>query len=435
MAETITGPALRTPPGPTEQYASADDLFRWINEHFATYGDIYKASVFGSNVFVVSNPEYCERILRTNWRNYTRSGQVVKRIAFVLGNGLISSNGEFWASQRRMLQPAFTKTAISAFTGLITRINAELLAQWKQAVSRHEAVNVTQDISRLILKITLISIFGDDYPAIAPHCHILAEEASRNLEFAQTFRPVRKIVLDIVAQRRHAGTVATDFLGSLLHARDRDRGEPMPESQVAKEAMTLIVAGHETTAGLLNWIWFLLSRHPEAQASLSEEFDRLPWGDTLTMDMLPKYTYTRQVIEEALRLYPPLWLMTRRAIDDDRLGDFRVPAGTEIYISPYLIQRSPELWQAPDRFDPTRMRPDAVADRHELTMCPFGAGPRNCIGESFARVETQIHLMMFARELVLHYDDARPPEIVAGMNLNTKHDFIMRPALKNWTLR
>lgn len=148
------------------------------------------------------------------------------------------------------------------------------------------------------------------------------------------------------------------------------------------------------------------------------------------MDALPKYTYARQVIDEALRLYPPLWLMTRKALGDDLLGEFFVPAGTEIYISPYLIQRNPDLWEAPDRFDPDRMSPDNGLDRHELALCPFGAGPRNCIGELFARVEIQIHLMMFARALRLRYDEAKPPEMTTGMNLLSKSDFIMQPEIR-----
>jgi len=177
-------------------------------------------------------------------------------------------------------------------------------------------------------------------------------------------------------------------------------------------------------------MWYLLSRHPESQARLWAEFDRLSWREIPDMDALPNYTYTRQVIDEALRLYPPLWLMTRKAVSDDQLGDFFVPAGTEIYISPYLIQHSPDLWEAPDDFDPDRMSPDNGLDRHELALCPFGAGPRNCIGELFARVEIQIHLMMFAKELWLRYDEKKPPEITTGMNLLSKHDFIMHPELK-----
>ena len=426
----MTTSRLQVPPGPTEQYSSAEDLFLWMNENFVRYGDIYKASVFGSNVYVVSAPEYCERILRWNWRNYPRKGQIVKRIALLLGNGLIASNGEFWASQRRMIQPTFSKSSIGGLTNIIAGVNAELLEKWKLAAKRRETVNVTHDVSSMVLKLTLVAIFGDDYATVAPHFNILAGESARNFEFAAAFRPLRKILVEIAAQRRRDNTIAADFLGRLMEARDRERGEPMPDAQLAREVMTLVVAGHETTAGLLNWMWYLLSRHPESQIRLSDELDRLPWAEAPAMDALPKYAYARQVIEETLRLYPPLWLMTRKALDDDQLGEFFVPAGTEIYISPYLIQRNPDLWEAPDRFDPDRMSPDNGLDRHELALCPFGAGPRNCIGELFARVEIQIHLMMFARELRLRYDEVKSPEMTTGMNLLSKNDFIMLPEIR-----
>ena len=420
---------LRTPPGPSKQYNSAEDLFRWINKNFVRYGDIYKASVLGSDVYVISGPEYCERVLRWNWQNYPRKGQVVQRIALLLGNGLIASNGEFWASQRRMIQPAFSKSSIGGLTHIITSANAELLEKWKQAAERRKTVNVTHDVSFMTLKITLRAVFGDDYATVAPHFKFLAEGTARNLEFAQAFRPLGEIVRQIAAQRRRDSATATDFLGRLMQARDRARGEPMPDAQLAREILTIIVAGHETTASLLNWMWYLLSRHPEAQSKLCSEFDRLPWGEIPALDALSKYTYTRQVIDEVLRLYPPLWLMTRKALNDDHLGDFFVPAGTEIYVSPYLIQRSPHLWEAPVRFDPDRMSPDNEPDRHELALCPFGAGPRNCIGELFARVEIQVHLMTFAKELRLCYEEIKPLEISTGMNLLSKHDFIMLPEI------
>jgi len=429
---TVRAPAkqLQIPPGPAEQYSSSDDLFHWMCENFVRYGDIYKASVFGRDVYVVSAPEYCERILRWNWQNYERKGQVVKRIALLLGNGLIASNGAFWARQRRMIQPAFSKTSIGGLINLFTGVNLELLSKWKQAAERHEPVNVTRDVSLMVLKLTLLAIFGDDYPLVAPHFDILANEPARDLEFAQAFSPIGKTILQIAARRRQCDRTATDILGKLMQARDRERGEPMSDAQLAKEVMTLVVAGHETTAGLLNWLWYLLSKHQDTQTKLSAELDSMPWASVPTMEVLSKYTYTRQLIDEALRLYPPLWLMTRKTINDDCLGDFFVPAGTEIYISPYLIQRNPQFWEAPNDFDPGRMSQDNAIGRHELSLCPFGAGPRNCIGEVFARVEIQVHLMMFARELWLQHDDQKPPEITTGMNLLSKHDFIMLPKIK-----
>jgi len=427
--DTVAVSAARIPPGPIKHHNSMDELFQWMEENFSRYGDIYRATVFGSNVYVVRDPDYCERILRWNWRNYARSGQMVKRISFLLGNSLIASNGEFWANQRRMIQPAFSKNAIFALAGIITEANAELLGRWKQSAVRQERVNVTQDVSAMTMKITLTSIFGEDYGSAAPAFEFLAGEWTRNLEFTQSFRALDGVILHIVAERRHSGTVAADFLGRLMEARDRKHGAPMSDAQLAKEIRTLVVAGHETTASVLNWMWYLLSRHPEVQIQLHKEFNSLPWGEIPTVEVLHKYTYTRQVIEETLRLYPPAWLVTRRAVQEDRLGDFFVPAGTEMYISPYFIQRNPNLWEASDEFRPERMRPENERERHNLATCPFGAGPRNCIGESLARIELQMHLMMFGRELSLEYHEKKSPEMTKGLNLLSKHDFMMSPRI------
>jgi len=418
---------IRVPPGPTGDYSPEEDFFLWINRNFDHYGDIYKASVYGSNVYVVSAPEYCERILRHNWQNYARKGLVVQRIKLALGHNLITSNGELWARQRRMIQPAFTKNAIGGLIDMIAGVNADVLDKWKEAARNGNTINVTRDLSLMVLKITLTFIFGGDYETVAPQFSFFAEEAARDFKFAQELASLGKLILQIVAQRRRENRTTTDSLGTMMEARDRDRGQPMSDDQLVREVLTLVVAGHETTASLLNWVWYLLATHPEAQARLASELDRLPWEGSPTMDSLPKFTYTRQVIDEALRLYPPLWLMSRKAINDDHLGEFFVPSGTEIFISPYLIQRSPHLWETPDRFEPDRLGPDNGPDRHELAMCPFGAGPRKCIGDLFARIEIQTHLMMFGRELRLRYDETKPPEFAIGLNLLSRQDFHMLP--------
>ena len=419
------------PPGPTERFGSAEDLFQWMNQNFERYGDIFSARVYGNLVYVVSAPQYCEHILRRNWLNYPRKGLVVQRIALALGNNLITSNGEFWASQRRMIQPAFTKSAIGGWAAMMAGVNEELLQHWIAAAERQETVNVTRDVSLMVLKITLMSIFGRDYQTVAPHFQFFAEEAARDFKFAQSLAGLRELILEIVADRRRERIAAADTLGVMMEARDRQRGESMTDAQLAREVVNLVVAGHETTASLLNWTWYLLASHPEAQERLAVELDRAPWEGRPAMDMLPNYPFTRQVIDEALRLYPPLWLMTRKALNDDRLGAYFVPAGTEIFISPFLIQRSPQLWEAPDRFDPDRLSVDKKSERHELSLCPFGAGPRKCIGDLFARVEIQMHLMIFGKELRLRPRETNLPEIAAGINLLSKHDFHMLPEIRS----
>src|SRR5271167_2101431 len=293
------------PPGPAEKYNSSDDLLQWMAAHFEQYGDIYKASVYGSNVYVISAPKYAEHVLLKNWQNYARKGQVVRRIALLLGNGLIASNGDFWASQRRMIQPAFTRPAISALMHIVTHTNAELLAKWKRAARDNTSVNVTRDVSNMVLKVTLTSIFGEDYETVARHFNILAEESARDLQFAQTFRPLAEVIVQIAARRRQENRPGVDILGTLLQARDRDRGQAMSDAQLAKETMTLIVAGHETTSTALNWIWYLLSKYPEVEAKLAKELAGLRGREIPPLDGLSKFTYACNVINEALRSYPP----------------------------------------------------------------------------------------------------------------------------------
>jgi cytochrome P450 len=417
----------RIPPGPAEKYNTSEDLLRWLVDQFDRFGSIYRASIYGTTVYVVSDPEHVDHVLRTNWRNYKR-GQAIKRIGFLLGNGLIVSEGEFWKNQRRMIQPAFHDKAVGALINVISAANIELLEKWTDAARERESVNITSDISHMVLKVVLISIFGDDYDQVAPHFSILADEPARNLEFAQKFTPLRKIVSGVAAQRRKQNRTATDMLGMLMAARDL-KGQAMPDGQLVHEIITLIVAGHETTATTLNWTWYLLSRSAEVEEKLSSELNVVPGGGSPEIADLAKFVYTRQVIEEALRLYPALWLMTRAAINNDQLGDYFVPAGTEIYISPYLIQRHPAYWQAPDCFNPDRFGPDVLRTRHPMTMIPFSAGPRKCIGESLARMEMQIHLMTIAKHLRLRNVNEQSIHLEAGVNLRNKHDFIMTPEI------
>jgi cytochrome P450 len=381
---------------------------------------------------VVSDPQLADHVLRKNWQNY-KKGQAIKRVGLLLGNGLMVSEGEFWKSQRRMIQPAFHDKVIGMLIKVITTANVTLLEKWKHAAQEKKSVNITSDISHMILNIVLISIFGADYEQVAPHFNILSDESARNLQFAQAFRPLGKVVLQVAAQRRNMSVKEADMLGMLMEARDQRSGRVMPDSQLVSEIMTLIVAGHETTASTLNWTWYLLSQNSDVEEKLSSELNTMLENEFPKLSELPKFTFTRQVIEETLRLYPAGWLMTRKALKDDQLGDYFVPAGTEIYISPYLIQRHPAFWEDPDRFNPDRFEPGKGYDPRALTMLPFSSGPRKCIGELMARLEMQIHLMTISRHLRLRCVSESPVELDAGVNLRSKCDFIMNPEIKALT--
>ena len=419
----------RIPEGPPDAFDPDKELLVWIEQNFRLYGDIYRASVFGRNVYVVSTPDYAQHVLRNNWINY-KKGQAIKRIAMLLGNGLMVSEGEFWKNQRRMIQPAFHRNVIAGFYDTMRTANLDVLKKWEMTAQQNCYVNVTSDVSLVVLEVTLRAVFGADCPLVAPFFKILHDDPARNLGFAQAFAEVRRVVVEVIERRRRDTIEGADILGMLLKARDQS-GQTMTDDQLVTELTTIVVAGHETTAGTLNLIWYLLSQNPEVEGRLSAELAVLAGSEFPRIEDLQEFSYTRLVIDEALRLYPPGWLMTRRALKDDRLGEYFVPAGTEIYISPYIIQRHPDLWVEPFLFCPERFNFTDVRERRSAAMLPFSAGPRNCIGEFFARTEMQVHVMTVASRVRLRYVEEHPPEFEAGVNLRSKQDFLMSPELKD----
>jgi enediyne biosynthesis protein E7 len=212
----------------------------------------------------------------------------------------------------------------------------------------------------------------------------------------------------------------------LMQARDKETGEPMAERQLIDEVMTLIVAGHETTASGLNWTWYLLSQNPEAEARLHAEIDAAPHIAAPDLAQMETLIYTQQVVNEALRLYPPGWLLSRRTIEADVLGGFPVPAGTNVLLPLYLVHRHPQFWSDPEAFAPERFAPEHEAQRPRFAYMPFAAGPRHCIGETFALYEMLMHLYKVSRHYRLRYVPDQPLELEAQINLRTRHPLHMR---------
>jgi len=310
----LTEQKQRIPGGPPDGFDPSQDMRAWIEQNFNLYGDIYRANIFGKSAYVVSSPDYAQHVLRNNWSNYIK-GLAIKRIAMLLGNGLMVSEGEFWIKQRRMIQPAFHRDAVSSFYEVMRTANLRLLEKWERAAQQDESVNVTRDVSLMVLEVTLRALFSVDYVEVAPFFNILHDDPSRNLGFAQKFVKLRQTVIELVERRRGNPIDDADILGILMEARDQG-GQPMPDDQLVAEIITIIVAGHETTASMLN-----ISQNAEVERRLSDELEVMVKGKFPAMEKLPNFIYTRLIIDEALRFYPPGWLMTRRAKMDDRLGD------------------------------------------------------------------------------------------------------------------
>jgi enediyne biosynthesis protein E7 len=254
----------------------------------------------------------------------------------------------------------------------------------------------------------------------------VTKEPARDLKFAYKFRQLTKLVAALVKRRREEKTEHFDFLGMLMDARDKESGSPMSERELIDEVMTLIVAGHETTASGLNWTWYLLSQNPAAEKLLHAEIDATEEKASPSLTDMEALAYTKNVCDEALRMYPPGWLLSRRTIAADTLCGYQVPAGTDVLLCLYLLHRHPRYWKEPEQFRPERFDAAHEAERPRFAYMPFAAGPRHCIGETLALYEMYMHLYKVARRYRLTYVPDRPLELEAQINLRTRHPLMMR---------
>jgi enediyne biosynthesis protein E7 len=398
-------------------------------ECFARYGDTYRvyAPARRSYTYVIHHPDDVKRVLVTNHRNYTK-GLDRDRIKILLGRGLMTSEGEFWTHQRYMMQPMFHRQVITKFAQVIDETNARFLAQWDALAARGENVNVTEAMSELTLEIVLRAIFGSDFEEMSKAFAVVTEDQARNLEFVYKFRALAKQVGDLVQRRRRsaANDAHFDYVAMMMNARDKRTGSPMTEHALIDEVMTLVVAGHETTASVLNWTWYLLSQHPQVEATLHAELikESLPAAPSLTQ--VEALTYAQQVLNEAMRLYPPGWLLSRRTVGPDVLGGYEIPAGANVLLPLYLLHRHPRYWSDPDLFQPERFGPEHEATRPRFAFMPFSAGPRHCIGETLAQYEMLMHLQRAIPRYRLLFVPDQPLELEAQINLRTRRPLYMR---------
>jgi enediyne biosynthesis protein E7 len=412
---------------------STDDSLERMIELFARHGDIYRVYVptRRSYTYVVHHPDDVKRVLVSNYRNYTK-GTGIDRIKLLLGKGIMTSEGELWKRQRAMMQPCFHRRVITRFAEVIAQANDRFIARWEALAARGERINVTEEMSDLTLEIVMRSLIGRDLERLTQQLganpfEVVAKDPARNLQFVYKFRSLTKLVLELITCRRaQPGEEHFDYLAMLMSARDKETGRPMSDGELIDEIMTLIVAGHETTASGLNWTWYLLSQHPEAEARLHAELDAAPELPAPSLVQVEALAYTQQVINEALRLYPPGWVLSRRTINADVLGGYVVPPRSNVLLPLYLVHRHPRFWKNPDAFDPARFAPENEAERPRFAYMPFAAGPRHCIGETLALFEMLMHLYKVARHYRLRYVPDRKLELEAGINLRTRHPLHMR---------
>jgi len=435
MKDPMTIPAPM-PDAPTEfvgrfDIDDTDDMSDRMMELFARHGDTYRviAPSRSAPMLMIHAAEDVRRVLATNRGNYVK-GVGFDRVRILLGDGLITSDGELWARQRAMMQPMFHRRIMANFASSIAASNDALLARWEASADQGLPVNVTEGMSTMTLDIVLRSIFGRDLDRLVAETgsnpfDLVTQDSARDLRFAYRFRSLNRLVAGLIERRRQEAEEHHDFVAMLMAARDGGTGAPMSERELINEIMTLIVAGHETTATGLTWTWYLLSQHPDAEARLHAELDALPERHPLELAASGELPVARAVVDEALRLYPPVWVFTRRALEADTLGGFAVQAGTDVILPTYVIHRHPRYWHEPDAFRPERFAPGGEGQGASFAYIPFGAGPRRCLGDGFAIYEMLANLSRFGRRFRLRMVRDQPVTLEARVNLRPAQPMFM----------
>ena len=436
------------PPGPRghKLLGSLPDFRRDIRtallDGWREFGDVVQFNVAGAG-YLVAHPDDIQYILKDNEGNFPHAPFLRARWAKIVGGGLVTSKGTFWERQRRLANPSFHQDRIVDFGRIMTETTEEMLSEWDKAAATGEPIEVRDEMMRLTITILSKAMFSaniwDKTELIRHDVGALLTHASNRLfspvdppewipipahrRFLNAQRSFDSLIYDIIAERRKQP--GDDLLSMFLEARDEETGEAMDDIQVRDEVRTMFIAGHETTATSLGWTWYLLSAYPEVATRLRAELNEVLGGRVPTANDLPNLPYLWRVIQESLRLYPPIWMYLRTALTDDEVGGQWIRAGKNIYISPYVTHRHLDFYDNPEGFDPSRFEPDKTKDWHRFQYFPFGGGPRKCIGNNFAITEMQLVVATALQRVELELVPGHPVYVDAGLSLRPGEGILM----------
>ncbi|MBA2364003.1 MAG: cytochrome P450 [Chloroflexia bacterium] len=421
----------RYPPGPTKRLsgestsASRRDSTSLLMQMAREYGDVVAFKLGRQDVVLLNHPDYVKDVLVTRHKQFIK-GAPLQRAKRLLGEGLLTSEGDYHLQQRRLAQPAFHRARIAAFAQAISEHAARTGSRWRDGAT----VDMADEMMRLTLGVVSKTLFDADLEAEADE---LAQAFAEALEyynlvmwtpeaterFARVRHQLDTLVYRLVDERQQSGWDRGDLLSMLL------AGDNMTNEQLRDELMTIFVAGHETVANALTWTWYLLSQHPEADAQMHGELRAVLGGRQPDYDDLGRLTYTRQVFSESMRLYPPGWVIGRTSLSDYEVGGYIVPAGTVVLVSQYVMHRDPRYYPDPERFDPGRWTEEAVSSRPKYAYFPFGGGIRQCIGESMAWMEGVLVMATLAQDWRSRLLDGHPVETRPLVTLRPRHGMKM----------
>jgi len=401
------------------------------------YGDVVRTRFFYVTAYFIYHPDDIEYVLSTNAKNFLKSMSLRSNFfQRLVGNGLVTSEGEFWRRQRRLAQPAFHRQRISAYGDVMVEYAARALSSWKEG----EARDIHRDMMRLTLEIVVRTLFNADVSRDADTVGRVLGQIVKPFSSQATLKwildnrlptpghrkfhsdaaEIDKIVYKIIAERRARDHDEGDLLSMLLQAQDDD-GSQMTDKQLRDEVMTLFLAGHETTALALSWSWYLLANNPECETRFHQELDRVLGGRLPTLDDLPNLKYTEMIAKEAMRLYPPAYGIGRQPINDCEIGGYPIAAGSQVFMFPWATHRDPRFFSEPESFHPERWTEEFVGGLPKYAYFPFGGGPRGCIGNYFAMMEIVLLLATIGQRFKLPLVPDHPVTLYPAMSLRPRN--------------
>ena len=400
----------------------------------ANYGDIVGIRVVNFKNIFINHPSLIEEVLVGHPRRYYK-GRVLRANRHVFGEGLLTSEGDFWLRQRRLVQPAFHRARIAAYAETMVEYAQRLMESWRDGEER----DVHQETMRLTLQIVAKTLFNADVTRdaqeVGQSLELLLELGAdfrrtlfvphwvptpTNLRIKREIAFIERILYRIISERRASGHDAGDLLSMLLHAQDED-GSRMTDKQLRDETITLFLAGHETTASSLSWTWWLLAQNPAVEAKLHAELDEILGGQAPSIDDLARLPYTANVITESMRLYPPAWGLARIVVEDHELGGYPVKKGMGVAMAQWVVHRDTRWYDSPEEFRPERWEGDFAKRIPRFAYFPFGGGPRQCIGNSFALMEAILILATIAQKYQLRLVPDHPVVPLASITLRPRY--------------
>lgn len=436
----------RVPIGPLAFARSmSGDPLTTVTGYCQQYGELVSVPAFGANVIFSRHPDHMREILvRGTPHSFGKDTRGYGMMRKVVGNGLLTSQGDFWKRQRRIANPAFHRKRIEAWAGMMTAATQARLESWAPRIGGAEPLDIQAEMMALTLRIvgeTLLSVdVTGEAAEVGEAVAVVLEQVGyrtrtpwsmpewvptpRNLRFARAIETLDRVVLGIIEERRKSGD-GDDLLGMLMGMTDEETGERMTDLQLRDEAMTMFLAGHETTATNLTWTLYALSQHPEVERRLRAELREVLGGRTPGVEDLGKLEYLDRVLKESQRMYPPVPMVARNALEDVEVGGYLVPRDAYVILSTWSAHRHPDFWENPDAFDPDRFLPERFEAVPRHAFLPFSLGQRKCIGDRFATMEAKLLLAMIVQRVHLSLKDNHPVEMDANVTLRSKHGMPM----------